>query len=206
MEDSRPTPSLRQRQNELTKELILKALAKVILEKGVHNFSVQTVADAAGVSHRTVYRHYPTREALLEGLADYLDSLFKLQQYITVPKSASEVLSAVTDIFHLFEDVDIYVKAMVLARLSTGHRGTPTLERDAAFQKITEELAPNLSKNERRCTAMVIRYLLSSTTWVILTDNLGLTTEEALSGVKWAVEVLFGDLKKRGRRAAKQEK
>ena len=206
MSSSKPPPSLRQRQNEMTKELILKALAKVILEKGVHGFSVQTVADAAGVSHRTVYRHYPTREALLEGLAAYLDNLFENRPYNPVPETALEVLEAVTDVFHTFGEVDIYVKALILARLSTGHRGKSTLQRDIAFRKIISDLAPNLDDGERRCAAMVIRHLISSTTWMILTDSLGLTTEEALQGVKWALEVLFDDLRKRNRRAHKKEK
>ncbi len=206
MDDSKAVPSLRQRQNELTKELILKALAKVIIEKGVHNFSVQTVADGAGVSHRTVYRHYQTREALLEGLAAYLDGLFENRRYNPVPEKASEVLEAVTDVFQVFEEVDIYVKALILARLATGHRGKSTLQRDIAFRKIISDLAPNLDDGERRCAAMVIRHLISSTTWMILTDSLGLTTEEALQGVKWALEVLFDDLKKRNRRAPKKEK
>ncbi len=204
MNSLKPTPSLRQKQNELTKGLILKALAKVILEKGVHNFSVQTVADAAGVSHRTVYRHYPTREALLEGLADYLETLLEQQRYQSVPENASDVLKAVTEVFHIFEDVDIYVKAMVLARLSTGHRPASTLERDTAFQKIIKDLAPKLDDNEIDRAASLIRYLVSSTTWMILTDNMGLSTKEALQGVKWAVEVLFEDLKKRNRSSSKK--
>ncbi|MCB1015943.1 MAG: TetR/AcrR family transcriptional regulator, partial [Acidimicrobiales bacterium] len=34
------------------------------------DFSVQGVADRCGISHRTVYRHFPTRESLLDGLVE----------------------------------------------------------------------------------------------------------------------------------------
>lgn len=34
-------------------------MVEVILEGGLPGFSVQEVADRAGVSHRTVYRHFP---------------------------------------------------------------------------------------------------------------------------------------------------
>ena len=57
-----PSDALRVRHAELTNEAILRALVDVIREGGVHDFNVHKVADAAGVSHRTVYRYYATRE------------------------------------------------------------------------------------------------------------------------------------------------
>lgn len=58
-----------QAQSEKTRRAILDALAEVIVEKGGFGFSVQQVADRAGVTHRTVYNHFPSREALNDALA-----------------------------------------------------------------------------------------------------------------------------------------
>src|SRR5512134_923948 len=55
-----------------TRERILDAVVDVVTREGVHAFTVQNVANAAGVSHRTVYRHFATREALLDGLDELL--------------------------------------------------------------------------------------------------------------------------------------
>ena len=65
---------LREQAKHATRARILDALVRVILDDGVHAFSVANVAKRAGVSHRTVYRHFATREELLEGLGDWLDA------------------------------------------------------------------------------------------------------------------------------------
>ena len=57
-----------------TREAILEALVRVVLDDGIHAFSVANVAARAGVSHRTVYRHFPTKEALLDALSDHVDA------------------------------------------------------------------------------------------------------------------------------------
>jgi AcrR family transcriptional regulator len=46
---------------------------RLFLERGYDETTVQDVADAAGVSHMTVFRHFPTKEAL--ALTDEYDPL-----------------------------------------------------------------------------------------------------------------------------------
>ena len=84
-------PSLRDRQRDLTRRLIVDALTQVILRDGISEFSMQSVADEAGCSLRTLYRYFPSREALLVGLeqemADFVSFSFDL-----LPVSADEDL------------------------------------------------------------------------------------------------------------------
>src|SRR5262249_62319829 len=65
--------TLRDQHSELTRDLIFQALTRLVLDEGVHDVSIQQVADVAGVSHRTVYRYFSSREELLDGLAEWLD-------------------------------------------------------------------------------------------------------------------------------------
>jgi AcrR family transcriptional regulator len=58
-----------------TRRAILEAMVDVIMETGGIGFSVQAVADRAGVTHRTIYNHFPTREALCDAFSDYVDEL-----------------------------------------------------------------------------------------------------------------------------------
>src|SRR5262245_46914959 len=58
-----------------TRRAILDATADVIVDTNGIGFSVQAVADRAGLTHRTVYNHFPTREALCEGFSQYVDEL-----------------------------------------------------------------------------------------------------------------------------------
>ena len=46
---------------ERTRRAILEAMVDVIMEADGIGFSVQAVADRAGVTHRTIYNHFPTR-------------------------------------------------------------------------------------------------------------------------------------------------
>src|SRR5829696_6021889 len=64
--------SHRSAQAAQTREAILDALVRVIA-RGVAELSMPAVAQEAGVSLRTVYRHFPTKRDLLSALAWHLD-------------------------------------------------------------------------------------------------------------------------------------
>ena len=55
-----------------TKENILKATAKIINEDGVFSLTLEAVAKVAGVSKGGLLYHFPSKEALLEGMVHYL--------------------------------------------------------------------------------------------------------------------------------------
>ena len=68
--------SLRQKQAEATRELILGSLAQQLAEGGLQDFSVAEAAKRAGVATRTVYRYFPNREAVLEAVSQWVDRQF----------------------------------------------------------------------------------------------------------------------------------
>ncbi|MFZ5718795.1 MAG: glycosyltransferase [Pseudomonadota bacterium] len=60
-----PLPSLRDRQREETREQILRAVGRQLETRSLEDMSFAEIAKDAGVGERTVYRHFPTKEALL---------------------------------------------------------------------------------------------------------------------------------------------
>jgi len=71
--------SLADEQRDLARERILRAARQVLAERGLAT-TVDDVAEAAGVSRRTVFRHFATREGLFgaairDGLRKYGDHL-----------------------------------------------------------------------------------------------------------------------------------
>ncbi|MET0459499.1 MAG: TetR/AcrR family transcriptional regulator, partial [Ilumatobacteraceae bacterium] len=67
MSRSYESPS-RKEHAEATRLGILGALVDLIVEEGPGTISVPQVAARAGVSVRTVYHYFPTKEALFDGL------------------------------------------------------------------------------------------------------------------------------------------
>ena len=60
-----PTPNLRDRQREETREQILRAVGRQLESGPLEDLSFAEIARDADVGERTVYRYFPTKEALL---------------------------------------------------------------------------------------------------------------------------------------------
>ncbi len=61
---SRP-PGHRERKKERTRRTIALAARELFLSKGFDETTVDEVADASGVSRRTVFRYFPTKESMV---------------------------------------------------------------------------------------------------------------------------------------------
>jgi AcrR family transcriptional regulator len=56
---------LRERKKRLTRQLLSDTATAMFLEKGFDGFRVTEVAEACGVSEKTVYNYFPTKESLI---------------------------------------------------------------------------------------------------------------------------------------------
>jgi AcrR family transcriptional regulator len=59
-----------------TRDTVLKAAAQVIIRHGVTAFTIEAVAQEAGVTKGGVLHHFPTKEALIDGLIDQVTETF----------------------------------------------------------------------------------------------------------------------------------
>src|SRR5688572_9549807 len=67
----RPYESPTRREHaELTRQRIIEALMDLLVEERPSTISIPAVAKRAGVSVRTVYHHFPTKEALFDAMPD----------------------------------------------------------------------------------------------------------------------------------------
>jgi AcrR family transcriptional regulator len=73
MPSTRPYDNrLRQEQAQGTADRIVAALCDLLIEERPANVSIPEVAKRAGVSVRTVYSHFPTKDDLFEALSPYV--------------------------------------------------------------------------------------------------------------------------------------
>src|SRR5664279_1101342 len=66
----RPGEGLRERKRRLTRQLISDAATVMFATRGFDNVRVAEVADAVGVSEKTVYNYFPTKASMVLDTAD----------------------------------------------------------------------------------------------------------------------------------------
>ncbi|MDE2486924.1 MAG: glycosyltransferase, partial [Alphaproteobacteria bacterium] len=97
-----PSPNLRDRQREETREQILRSVGRQLESGPLEDLSFADIAKGAGVGERTVYRYFPTKEALLGAFWAWLQNqavaqperpkgaaaLPRIREAITAPRDA----------------------------------------------------------------------------------------------------------------------
>jgi AcrR family transcriptional regulator len=185
-----------QRHLESTRHAILDALAHVLVESTAFGFSVQDVAKRAGVTHRTVYNHFPTREALSEALAVYVEE--RLSGLGPVLEAKLPPLQSFADeIGHLYRGLatqEVHTRAYVMLMVANRRPARLTRKRSQRFEEAVArdvQLPAGLSAAE---LSAVLRLFMSSTGWHTLTEHLGLSTERAATAATWATRTLVSAL------------
>src|SRR6185503_15734897 len=99
MKPPAPPPNLRDRQREETREQILRAVGHQLEAGPLEDLSFADIAKDARVGERTVYRYFPTKEALLGAFWAWMQSqavpppkpkpsLPRIREAITAPRDA----------------------------------------------------------------------------------------------------------------------
>ncbi|MBO8157200.1 MAG: TetR/AcrR family transcriptional regulator [Bacillaceae bacterium] len=194
--------SLRQQQQQMTKEAIRKAAEQLILEGQTH-FTIQEVANKAGVSYGTVYRHFESREALIEGLINWSD-----ERAPSYPTKLEDIPNWVREAIPLYTDKLPVVKAMesILADMYSKQVPASTIERDELFLKLVSEAVPELTDTDRKIYTANLRLLVNMRTWADLYTRLKLNEEELVSAVSEGVIAVINQMKKRGEELKKLQR
>ena len=63
-----PAPTVRSRAKANRRDALLSAAARLFATRGFNGVSIEDLGSAVGISGRAVYRHFPSKEAVLEAL------------------------------------------------------------------------------------------------------------------------------------------
>jgi AcrR family transcriptional regulator len=204
--DSQPSQgprSLRDQHQQLTRQLIFRALIDVVNEEGVHAFTVQRVADQAGVSHRTVYRHFPTRQAMLDGFGEWSEE-YNARHGLGLPDTVEAIQAHIKAIFQSFDRDKDSVRAIVQIRLLTGMEEQTRRQRTGWMRELLGKMAPNLPSAEIDRATYAIRGMVTASNWYQMKLDFGIDGKESGDAVAYAVELILADLKRRNEEAAGQ--
>jgi AcrR family transcriptional regulator len=193
--------SLQERKRRATRDAILEAMASVAREQGVSGFSVQDVANRAGVSHRTVYRAFDSRDALLEAAHEWVEEWIA-EQGLRDPQTLADLAEAAERSFEVFERQADLIAAGTILLMGQPKQPSARERRSARMLALFEQELPALSEDERLQGYAAVRHLFSSITWTVMTRENGLTTPQAGASVRWAIQTLVDDLKRRNQEAS----
>jgi AcrR family transcriptional regulator len=190
--------NLRQRQQELTRHAILDALAEVIAESGLIGTSMQQIADRAGVAHRTLYNHFPTREALNDAFAEYLEEVLARagQDLPAADFDLEKLREQVGEAFATFERHESHLRASVILMIASRAAASVSRARTRRFERLIAAAHPRTPRAAARPVAAAIRMFFSSTGWHLLTEHYGLSTADAAQTAAWACDAMLTALGK----------
>ena len=187
--NSEAMSSLRQHYMAQTRERILEAVMAAIRNEGLETLTIAQVAKDAGVTDRTVYRHFQTREDLLKAVWGRMQSRIGLGGY---PQTVEALLAAPGALFPRFDAHEGAVRASMYSPAGREVRTSANQARHQALQACVAEALPELPEAARRRRAAVIQMIGSSHGWACLKDYWGLDTDEAARAATEAIAILLG--------------
>jgi AcrR family transcriptional regulator len=188
--------SLREQHAEATRERILSAVAELLERGEAEDLTVPDVAAASGVSLRTVYRYYPTREQLLEAAGRWIGDELLRHPY---PRTLDEV----AELFRIgcrdFDERPGLVRALALSQLGQSVRGYRRRERVDAIGEALRHDVGELPEDELRRAEAVLAYLHNMLAYTTLREENGLAGDEIGEALAWAIRTLVDDLRRRNK-------
>lgn len=181
------TSTLRDRQTAATREQILEIAMHQLGQNPRGTFSHESIAEAAGMGARTVYRHFPDRASLLQALWERLREATQTR----FPTTEEEILPLAQTVFREFDANETLVRAVLNSPAGTEVRERGGIEGRAAFAQSLAPILEDLPEREKARIIAIFVSVYSAPFWQLLRDRGQLSGPEAEKAVSWALETLI---------------
>ncbi|WP_353826373.1 TetR/AcrR family transcriptional regulator [Agromyces sp. SYSU T0242] len=186
----------RDRHLDATRSAILEAAHELLVERAGTDFSVQAVADRAGLTHRTVYRHFPSREELLITAA--------VRKVFATPSGPASPFTSldgwIDSLATRFAEAEANFRmlrqvlgAVLASDLYRPREGEPAGRFDHEFGLFRREF-PMLPPDELREEFAIFRQLGSTMTYIAFRTDFGLSPEHATTTIQGTLRAIASRL------------
>jgi AcrR family transcriptional regulator len=187
----------------VVRERVLEGAATVLAAGDPLTFS--RLATVAGVPERTVYRHFPTREALLTAVYEWANRRigFDLPHASDDERAttADDLADQVRRTFPGFDEMAPVIRELLITPDGLAARLSGNERRRAAAEDVVRREAPGLDVADARRVAAVLQLLTSAAAWQSLRDYWDMDGPEAAETSALAIRlVLAGARHERARR------
>jgi AcrR family transcriptional regulator len=187
---------------DLVRTRILEGVAQ-LLQRG-EAWTFASVAKEAGVPERTLYRYFPTREALLEGIFEWANARLGFQGEL--PGDAASLTALVRRCFPGFDALAPVVRELLLAPEGRLARLRQKPARQRSSLALVQREAPGLSAADARGLAAVLQLLGQAATWQSLRDYWDMDGAQAAEASVLAIQLLLDGARARTVARAKAAK
>ena len=196
---------LRERQKEQTRDLILETVAGILAKADLGAVSVAEVARVAGVTKRTVFRHFSTREELLKAFWTW-----QLQrsggQHVIAPRNVEALLETIRRLFDSLDRDEGVIRAVLSAPEGREMRKATNQARFRIMDGFLAPLVPGLADRERADMAAGIVSVCSVLSWLFMRDNCGFDGKRAGEAASLAVALMIEGGQRRSARKLVEER
>jgi AcrR family transcriptional regulator len=159
--------------------------------------ATRELADAAGISLRTVYRHFPDRDALLNGVSDRVEAALGGPAYAARLTSADDLGPMTEELYLKNDSIASLVRAEVLFKNDPAHQPKTFQNRTEQAQQLVASTFPDLTQRECHNLAALPRVLACGRTWLLLLrETFGLDGAESGPLVAWAVGTFLAEVRR----------
>ena len=187
---------LRERHAQQTRDLIIDAVTNLLESHRIDEVTTREIAQSAGVSERTVYRHFPDRNALLAGLTGRLmRSLGDEQNPMNLRVETIDDLKVTAVRLMLgLEKFHVAARAEALFNADPRRFSPDTRANSEHFAVVVAAILPELGERERIRLAAVIRCLLSAQAWLRMREEFGVAGDESGPVVAWVLDAIVNEV------------
>ena len=186
--------TLRDRQVAQTRELILDALTTLLGDRRVDEVTMRDIAAAAGVSERTVYRHFPDRDSLLEGLSQRLPQLDSIAPSFGLG-GLDDIAPTSRRLMELLDEHYVTARAEAVFNADPRRFAADTRANTREMRELLAKGLPDLSEREQLRISAVIRCLVSSQAWLRMREEFGVPGTESGPVVAWVIDTIIRELR-----------
>ncbi len=176
------------RQHEAAQQALLECLLGLLAAGRTEDVSFRELAEAAGVSERTVYRYFDRRETLCEAVVPLAHARLA---WIGPPDDPEGILDYVERLYRVCEDNAGLVRSLLHTSMGQEILRGVRAERVEAHRVLVEKAAPAASPERIQAAGATLRHIASGAAWDFYRFQAGLSLDQAVAAARWAVGSLL---------------
>ncbi len=185
---------VRDAQLEQTRAHLFDTARALLAEGGLDALTLPKLAQAAGVSVPTVYRHFPTMDDLLRAFLDWIRPRIGQTAARLLATTADELPALPLDNYARYEAEAAVLRPLMESREFNRIRAASMRDRARAGAAILKDRAPGWRDADLEAATGAIYVLNSPQVWRWFRETWGVESDEAARAASWAMRALIDAL------------